>query len=47
MMILTERSALGNPGPTASGVVIKKNGPFRTEIEITHAVTKTGTSYQG
>ena len=27
MMILTERSALGNPGPTASGVVIKKNGP--------------------
>ena len=27
MMIFSERSVLGNPGPTPSGVVIKKNGP--------------------
>ena len=47
MMIFTDGSALGNPGPTGSGVVIKKNGPESTEIKIAHAVTKMGTSYQG
>ena len=47
MMIFTNGSALGNPGPTGSGVVIKKNGPESTEIKIAHAVTKMGTSYQG
>ena len=44
MMIFTDGSALGNPGP---GVVIKKNGSESTEIKIAHAVTKMGTSYQG
>ena len=38
---------MGNPGPTGSGVAIKKNGPESTEIKIAHAVTKMGTSYQG
>ena len=47
LMIFTDGSALGNPGPTGSGVVIKKNGPENTEIKIAHAVTKMGTSYQG
>ena len=47
MMIWTDGSALGNPGPTGSGVAIKKNGPESTEIKIAHAVTKMGTSYQG
>ena len=47
MMIFTYGSALGNPGPTGKGVVIKKNGQESTEIKIAHAVTKTGTSYQG
>ena len=45
MMIFTDGSALGNPGPTGSGVAIKKNGPKSTEIKIAHAVTKIGTSY--
>ena len=45
MMIFTDGSALGNPGPTGSGVAIKKNGPKSTEIKIAHAVTKMGTSY--
>ena len=44
MMIFTDGSALGNPGP---GVVIKKNGSESTEIKIAHAVTKMGTSYPG
>ena len=44
-MIFTDGSALGNPGPTGSGVAIKKNGPKSTEIKIAHAVTKMGTSY--
>ena len=30
LMIFTDGSALGNPGPTGSGVVIKKNGPEST-----------------
>ena len=30
MMIFTDGSALGNPGPTGSGVVIKENGPEST-----------------
>ena len=47
MMIFTDGSALGNPGLTGSGVVIKKNGPESTEIKIAHAVTKMGTSYPG
>ena len=47
MMIFTDGSALGNPGPTGSGVAIKKYGPESTEIKIAHAVTKMGTSYQG
>ena len=47
LMIFTDGSALGNPGPTGSGVVIKKNGPESTEIKIAHAVTKMDTSYQG
>ena len=47
MMIFTYGSALGNPGPTGKGVVIKKNGQESTEIKIAHAVTKMGTSYQG
>ena len=47
MMIFTDGSALGNPGPTGSGVVIKKNGPESTEIKIAHAGTKMGTIYQG
>ena len=46
-MICTDGSALGNPGPTGSGVAVKKNGPESTEIKITHAITKMGTSYQG
>ena len=46
-MIWTDGSALGNPGPTGSGVAIKKNGPESTEIKIAHAITKMGTSYQG
>ena len=45
MMIFTDGSALGNPGPTGSGVAIKKNGPKSTEIKTAHAVTKMGTSY--
>ena len=40
MIIFTYGSALGNPGSTGSGVVIKKNGPESTEIKIAHAVTK-------
>ena len=47
MMVFTDGSALGNPGLTGSGVVIKKNGPESTEIKIAHAFTKMGTSYQG
>ena len=47
MMIFTDGSTLGNPGSTGSCVFIKKNSPERTEIKITHAVTKMGTSYQG
>ena len=47
MMIFTNGSALGNPGPTGSGAVIKKNGPESTEIKIAYAVTKMGTSSQG
>ena len=45
MMIFTDGSALGNPGPTGSGVVVKKISPKSTEIKIAHAVTKMGTSY--
>ena len=44
-MIFTDGSALRNPRPTGSGVVIKKKGPESTEIKIEHAVTKMGTSY--
>ena len=47
MMIFTDGSALENPGPTGSGVVIEKNGLENTEIKIAHAVTKLSTSYQG
>ena len=47
MMILTDGSALGNPRPTGSCIFIKKNSPGSTDIKITHAVTKMGTSYQG
>ena len=47
MMIFLYGSALGNPVPTGSGVVIKKNNPESTEIKIEHVVTKMGTSYQG
>ena len=46
-MIFTDGSALGNPGPTGAGVVIKNNGPESAEIKIAHAVTKMDTSYQG
>ena len=46
-MIFTDGSALRNPGPTGSGVVIKKNGPESTKIKIAHPVTKLGTSYPG
>ena len=45
MMIFTDGSALGNPGPTGSGVVVKKIGSKSTEIKIAHAVMKMGTSY--
>ena len=47
MMIFTNGSTLGNPGPTGSGVVIKKYGPKTTEIKIAHAGTKIDTIYQG
>ena len=47
MMIFTDGLVLGNPVPTGSGVVIKKNGQDSTEIKIAHAVTKMGTSYLG
>ena len=47
MMIFTDGSALGNPRPTGSAVVIKKNGPESTQIKIAHAVTKMCNSYQG
>ena len=46
-MIFTDGSTLGNPGPTGSGVVVKKNGPESTEIKIAHAVTKMGINYWG
>ena len=47
MLVFTDGSAQGNPGPTGSGVVIRRPGQYKTPIKETKAVTSCGTSYEG
>ena len=45
MMIFTESSAQGNPGPTWPGVVIKSPAHHSSPIKLAKAITSCGTSY--
>ena len=47
MMIFTEGSAQGNPGPTGSGVVIKNPGQHNSPVKLAKAITSWGSSYEG
>ena len=47
MIFFTDRSAQSNPGPTGSGVIIKKQGQNSTPIKIAKAVKYMGSSYEG
>ena len=47
MMILTDRSAQGNPAPTWSGVLIKNPGHHCLPIKLAKATTSCGTIYKG
>ena len=47
MMIFTDSSAQGNPGPTGSGVVIKNSGYHRLPIRLAKAIASCGTRYEG
>ena len=48
MIVFTDGSAQSNPGPTGSGVIIKKQGRNSTPIKIAKAVVNyMGSSYKG
>ena len=47
MIVFTDGSAQSNPGPTGSGVIIKKQGQNSTPIKIAKAVKYMGSSYEG
>ena len=47
MLIITDGSAINNPGPTGAGAVIKVNGPTSTQIKLAKAVSNYRTSYDG
>ena len=47
MVIFTDGSAQGNPGPVGSGIVIKKQGLQSSPIKLAEAVTPHGSSYGG
>ena len=47
MIFFTDGSAQSNPGPTGSGVIIKKQGRNSTPIKIAKAVKYMGSSYEG
>ena len=47
MIVFTDGSAQSNPGPTGSGVIIKKQGRNSTPIKIAKAVKYMGSSYEG
>ena len=47
MMIFTDGSAQGKPGPTESGVVIRNPGHHNSPIKLAKAITSCGTSYEG
>ena len=47
MVIFTDGSAQGNPGPVGSGVVIKMKGVLSTPIKLAKAITSHGSCYEG
>ena len=47
MIVFTDGSAQSNPGPTGSGVIIKKQGQNSTLTKIAKAVKYMGSSYEG
>ena len=47
MIVFTDGSTQSNPGPTGSGVVIKKQGLNSTPIKIAKAVKYMGSNYEG
>ena len=47
MIFFTDESAQSNPGPTRSGVTIKKQGQNSTPIKIAKTVKYMGSSYEG
>ena len=47
MVIFTDGSAQGNPGPAGSGIAIKKQGLQSSPIKLAKAVTPHGSSYAG
>ena len=47
MIVLTDGSVQSNPGPTGSGVIIKKQCRNSTPIKTAKAVTYMGSSYDG
>ena len=47
LMILTDGSAQGNPGPTKSVVVIKNPGHYSSPIKFAKGISFYGTSYDG
>ena len=47
MIIFTDGSAQGNPGPRVSGLVIKNPGQRNSPVKLAKAITSCGTSYEG
>ena len=47
MIVFMDGSAQSNPGPTGSGVIIKKHGRNSTPIKIAKTVKYMGSSYEG
>ena len=47
MTVFTDGSVQGNPGPTGSGVVIRRPGQYDTPIKLAKAVASCGTSFEG
>ena len=47
MMIFTDDSVQGNPGPTGFDLVIKNPGHHSSPIKLAKAITSCGTSHKG
>ena len=46
MMVFTDNSVQGNPGPTGSDVMIKNPGQYSSPIKLAKAIASCGTCYE-